>query len=54
MYKRNRLRELAQQWQANFSNRDRSWRYCLNWHWRFKKLARKYRLVREFKENGIL
>lgn len=54
MRKKDKARNLAMEWQYNFGNRDRSWSYCISWHWRFKKLARKYRLVREFKENGIL
>lgn len=49
-----RVRELAIQWQNNFGNRNRSWEYCMCWHWRFKRLAKKYKMLREFRQNGIL
>lgn len=51
---KSRVISLAITWQSNFANQDRSWEYCAKWESVFSKLAKKYGLVREFKENGII
>ena len=48
-----KARQLAIDWQANF-NKIHSWEYILTWSARFERIGRKYGLIREFKENGIL
>lgn len=52
--KRERARELAIDWQLNFSNKSRSYLYCIEWANRFERIGRKYGLLREFRENGII
>ena len=50
-----RVRNLAINWQMSFDSPvQHSWQWCIEWGARFEKLARKYGLIREFKENGIL
>lgn len=49
-----KARNLAILWQNNFSNRDRSFMYCIKWEIIFHKIARKYNLIDEFIENGII
>lgn len=56
--KKNKARDLAIYWQANFSC-DRkpvrkSWGYYIKWTRIFERIGKKYGLLREFKENGIL
>lgn len=51
--KKEKARLLAQAWQANF-NKIHTWEYILSWSARFERIGRKYGLIREFKENGIL
>ena len=54
MTKKERARDLAVAWQLNLNNVDHSWQYFIDWHARFERIGRKYGLIREFKENGIL
>lgn len=51
--KKERARQLAQDWQLNF-NKVHTWEYVLTWCARWERIGRKYGLIREFKENGIL
>ena len=51
--KKERAQQLAQDWQANF-NGVHSWEYVLTWSARWERIGRKYGLLKEFKENGIL
>ena len=56
--KKNKARELAIYWQNNLSCHNRpvnkSWGYYIKWTLLFEHIGRKYGLIREFKENGIL
>ncbi len=47
-------RQAAQEWQAGFADGAHSWEELANAGAYFEKLARRYGLVREFKENGII
>lgn len=53
-YNKARARLLAIQWQWNFTHYDRSYMYIAKWTNLFDRLGRKYGLLREFRENGIL
>lgn len=44
----------AIEWQNNFEKRNYSWGEIAYVSNHFEKLARRYGLVREFKENGII
>jgi hypothetical protein len=53
--KKERARQLAQNWQAQLDSPVlHSWQWCAEWSARFERIGRKYGLLREFKENGIL
>jgi hypothetical protein len=52
--KKEKARNLAIDWQLNFTNNDRSWGYCITWAARWERIGRKYGLIREFKENGLI
>lgn len=52
--KQEQARQLAIDWQLNFENQSRSWLYCIEWANRFERIGRKYGLLREFKQNGII
>lgn len=52
--KREQARQLAIDWQLNFANKSSSWLYCIEWANRFECIGRKYGLLREFRENGII
>lgn len=54
MNKKDKARYLAINWQNNFSKKSYSWQGIINWQNRFLKIAKKYNLVKEFKENGII
>lgn len=45
--------QLAEDWQVNFNNRKHSWKYCIDWAYRFERIGRKYGLLKLFRENGI-
>jgi hypothetical protein len=47
-------RDLAIEWQSDFGNHDWYWSELADWQAFFYEIARKYRLVREFKENAII
>ena len=47
-------RQIAIDWQWNFNHNSHSWQYCADWQARFERIGRKYGLIREFRENGIL
>lgn len=47
-------RKMAIMWQANFNNQNYSYEELVVWRQSFTCLARKYGLVREFRENGII
>ena len=46
--------EQAKQWQNEFSQHDYSWGKLAQAQEHFGKLAKRYGLVKEFKENGII
>lgn len=47
-------RQYAIDWQSWQSKRSLSYKEMLDWQIYFKKLAKKFNLVKEFKENGII
>lgn len=47
-------RQISIDWQLNFNNQTRHWNYCIQWAARFERIGKKYGLLKEFKENGIL
>ena len=52
--RKEQVREEAIEWQFGFSERDYSWAEVAEAGQRFKRLGRRYGLLREFRENGIL
>jgi glutamyl-tRNA reductase len=48
------VREEAIDWQHWQSNRSMSWLQTCNWSEYFYELAKKFDLIEEFKENGII
>lgn len=52
--KQAKARQLAIDWQLNFANQNHTWAYLSWWYLRFERIGRKYGLLREFRENGIL
>ena len=56
MYKemKAKARQLAIDWQICAAGCDHSWKWCIDWAERFEKIGRKYGLLREFRENGII
>ena len=53
--KKERARRLALDWQAALdSGVQHSWQWCIEWAARFEKIGRKYGLLREFSENGVI
>ena len=49
-----RARELAQTWQREFSENAYSWAELAAAAARFERLGRRYGLLQEFRENGII
>jgi hypothetical protein len=49
-----RVRNEAIDWQMDFGNNNYSWGELAGWQDYFSKQAKKYGLVEEFKENGII
>ncbi len=49
-----RARESAIEWQYNFCLTDHSWDELADAQYYFERLARRFGLVREFRENGII
>lgn len=52
--KKERARQYAIAWQHDFDNHNYSWFELAMHQERFEKLARKYGLTKEFRENGII
>lgn len=51
--KKYEIREQAIEWQNDFSNHNYSWGELAEWGDYFRKMGKRYGLLREFKENGI-
>ncbi len=51
---KNAAREQAVQWQADFSDQSPSWGEIAAQQRQLEQLARRYGLLREFRENGII
>lgn len=50
-----KARDLAIQWQTQLDSPvQHSWQWCIKWSNLFHKIGRKYGLIREFKENGLI
>ena len=49
-----KARQEAVEWQLGFGNHNYSWGDLYEFGCYFEKLARRYGLVKEFKENGII
>lgn len=49
-----RARHTAQAWQQELSNGNYSIYECLRAIWYFEKIGKRYGLIKEFKENGII
>lgn len=49
-----RARELAQTWQLDFANNNYSYEEIGNFTDYFTKLGKRYGLLKEFRENGVL
>lgn len=52
--RKERVREQAKEWQRRFSDTSHSWAELSEDAARFERLARRYGLLSEFRENGIL
>ena len=51
---KNKAREEAIEWQCDFENHNYYWSELADWSEHFTKLAKRYGLTKEFKENGII
>ena len=49
-----RAKDKAVEWQSNFCDKNYSYEELAYWGDYFWRLARRYGLVREFRENGII
>lgn len=49
-----KARELAQTWQQDFANNNYSWEEIGGFTDYFTKLGKRYGLLKEFRENGVL
>lgn len=49
-----RARELAVQWQYDFANNNYNWEEISEFTDFFTKLGKRYGLLKEFRENGVL
>ena len=52
--KKQKARELAIKWQQIAAAQDRDYAYFIKWAAIFNRLAKKYGLVKEFRENAII
>ena len=52
--RKEQVREEAKEWQFSFSETDYSWSEVAEAGQRFERLGRRYGLLREFRENGII
>ena len=48
------IRQAAIDWQNNFESYLYSWEEIAEWQSKFKKLGKRYGLLTEFRENGII
>jgi hypothetical protein len=48
------VRDLAIEWQLSFEKHNYSWSDIADWGSYFERLGRRYGLLREFRENGII
>lgn len=51
---KNKIRDLAADWQSDFENNNYSWLELLQWQEFFSIKVKQYGLVNEFRENGII
>ena len=51
---KNRARDKAIEWQYDFPNHNYSYGELVYWGEYFKKLGKKYGLIKEFRENAII
>ena len=51
---KNKIRDLAADWQSDFGNNNYSWLELLQWQEFFSTKAKRHGLIREFRENGII
>lgn len=51
---KNKIRDLSADWQSDFGNNNYSWLELFQWQEFFNTKAKRYGLVREFRENGII
>ena len=51
---KNKIRDLAVEWQLDFCNNNYSWLELLQWQEFFSTKAKRYGLVNKFRENGII
>ena len=51
---KNKIRDLAADWQSDLGNNNYSWLELLQWQEFFSTKAKRYGLVNEFCENGII
>lgn len=51
---KNKIRDLAAEWQLDFGNNNYSWLELFQWQEFFSIQAKRYGLIREFRENGII
>ena len=47
-------RDQAMDWQNNFSNKSMSWSEVIDAQNHFEKTGKKFKLTKEFEENGII
>ncbi|MBR3108189.1 MAG: hypothetical protein IKH30_13580 [Clostridia bacterium] len=52
--KKEQVREEAIDWQHDFANHNYSYEELAEWREYFYKLAKRYGLIQEFQENGII
>lgn len=53
-HRKEQAREEAREWQLHFWDSDHSWSELAEENQRFERLGRRYGLLREFRENGII
>ena len=49
-----KARNMAVEWQNDFCDQNYSWGDLVYWQGYFERLGRKYGLIKEFRENGII
>lgn len=52
--RKEQVQEEAREWQSSFSEESYSWAEVAEAGQRFERLGRRYGLLREFRENGII